>query len=133
MVDQAAFACDYLEGKSDKSARDVFFHYSGATPTAVRYKSWKMYYTMSQPGAMGWLMPLTSFHFTLVRNIKRDPFEQAVGEQEKTSMSVGGVLAGPVTAYENEYDWNMLPIGQQLWLKELELYKEFPAAGAGDL
>ena len=24
------------------------------------------------------------------------------------------------------YDWNMLPIGQQLWEKELELYKEFP-------
>jgi arylsulfatase A-like enzyme len=39
---------DYLEGKSDKSARDVFFYYSGATPSAVRYKNWKMYYTMSQ-------------------------------------------------------------------------------------
>ena len=24
------------------------------------------------------------------------------------------------------YDWNMLPIGQQLWLKELETYKTFP-------
>ena len=41
---------DYLEGKSEKSARDVFFYYSGATPSAVRYKNWKMYYTMSQPG-----------------------------------------------------------------------------------
>ena len=38
---------DYLEGKSDKSARDVFFYYSGATPSAVRYKNWKMYYTMA--------------------------------------------------------------------------------------
>ncbi len=44
---------DYLEGKSDKSARDVFFYYSGATPSAVRYKNWKMYYTMSQPSADG--------------------------------------------------------------------------------
>ena len=35
-----------------------------------------------------------------------------------------GALAGPVTAYQ--YDWNMLPIGQQLWFKELESYKEFP-------
>ena len=42
---------DYLEGKSEKSARDYFFYYSGATPSAVRYKNWKMYYTMSQPGA----------------------------------------------------------------------------------
>ena len=33
-----------------KSARDYFFYYSGATPSAVRYKNWKMYYTMSQPG-----------------------------------------------------------------------------------
>ena len=46
---------DYLEGKSEKSARDYFFYYSGATPSAVRYKNWKMYYTMAQPGAEGWL------------------------------------------------------------------------------
>ena len=24
------------------------------------------------------------------------------------------------------YDWNLLPIGQVLWLKELESYREFP-------
>src|SRR5262245_63866566 len=52
---------DYLTGKSDKSARDVFFYYSGSTPSAVRYKNWKMYYTMSQPGGAGWIMPLVSF------------------------------------------------------------------------
>ena len=86
---------DYLEGKSDKSARDFFFYYSGATPSAVRYKNWKMYYTMAQPGAEGWLLPLTSFNFTLVQNIKRDPFEQAVGVDQKTAMGLGGALAGP--------------------------------------
>jgi arylsulfatase A-like enzyme len=47
---------DYLEGKSEKSARD----YSGSSPSAVRYKNWKMYYTMSQHGAAGWLGPLTT-------------------------------------------------------------------------
>ena len=66
---------DYLEGKSEKSARDYFFYFSGATPSAVRYKNWKMYFTMSQPGPAGWIMPLVPFHFTLVQNIKRDPFE----------------------------------------------------------
>jgi peptidoglycan/LPS O-acetylase OafA/YrhL len=25
-----------------------------------------------------------------------------------------------------QYDWNMLPIGQQLWLRELESYEKFP-------
>ena len=33
-------------------------------------------------------------------------------------------LSAPATAYV--YDWNMLPIGQALWLKELESYVNFP-------
>ena len=37
---------------------------------------------------------------------------------------MGGALASPSTAYV--YDWNMLPIGQALWLKELETYIPFP-------
>jgi arylsulfatase A-like enzyme len=115
---------DYLTGKSNKSARDVFYYFSGATPSAVRYKNWKMYYTMSQPGAEGWIMPLVPFHWTLVQNIKRDPFEQAVGIAQKSAMSLGGALAAPSTAYI--YDWNMLPIGQQLWLEWFETLRAFP-------
>ena len=115
---------DYLEGKSEKSAREVFFYYSGATPSAVRYKNWKMYYTMSKESAAGWILPLTSFHFTLVNNIKRDPFEQAVGEDVKTEAWAQGALAAPMTAFI--YDWNILPLGQLLWMKELMSYKEFP-------
>ena len=115
---------DYLTGKSDKSARDVFYYFSGSTPSAVRYKNWKMYYNMSQPGADGWILPLIPFHFTLVNNIKRDPFEQAVGIDQKTAMSTGGTLGGPLTAFQ--YDWNMLPLGQQLWLDWFETLREFP-------
>jgi len=115
---------DYLTGKSNKSARDVFYYFSGATPSAVRYKNWKMYYTMSQPGAEGWIMPLIPFHFTLVQNIRRDPFEQAVGIDVKSAMGLGGALAAPSTAFL--YDWNMLPIGQQLWLDWFETLKAFP-------
>ena len=33
-------------------------------------------------------------------------------------------VASPSTAYL--YNWNILPVGQLLWLKELESYKEFP-------
>ena len=36
---------DYLTGKSEKSARDVFFYYTGATPSVVRYKNWKVYFS----------------------------------------------------------------------------------------
>jgi arylsulfatase len=115
---------DYLEDKCPTSARDYFFYFSGATPSALRYKNWKMYYTMSQPGPAGWIMPLVPFHFTLVQNIKRDPFEQAVGIDQKSAMSLGGALAAPMTAFQ--YDWNMLPIGQELWLKHLESYIQYP-------
>jgi arylsulfatase A-like enzyme len=114
----------YLEGASKESARDVFFYFSGATPSAVRYKNWKMYYNMSQPGPAGWIMPLIPFHFTLVQNIKRDPFEQAVGVDQKSALSLGGALGAPMTAFL--YDWNMLPIGQQLWEKQLATYEKFP-------
>ena len=37
---------------------------------------------------------------------------------------MGGSIGSPSTAYL--YDWNILPIGQLLWLKELDLYKDFP-------
>jgi arylsulfatase A-like enzyme len=114
----------YLEGTSEKSARDYFFYYSGATPSAVRYKNWKMYYSMAADGATGWLLPLVNYHWTMVQNIKRDPFEQAVGQNQKTAVGLGGALASPSTAYL--YDWNMLPLGQLLWTKELESYKTFP-------
>ena len=39
-------------------------------------------------------------------------------------MGIGGALAAPMTAFQ--YDWNMLPIGQQLWEKELLSYIPFP-------
>ena len=39
-------------------------------------------------------------------------------------MAMGGALGAPATAFL--YDWNMLPIGQQLWLKELESYEKYP-------
>ena len=90
----------------------------------MRYKNWKMYYTMSQPGPAGWILPLIPFHFTLVNNLKRDPFEQAVGIDQKTAMSLGGALGGPLTAFQ--YDWNMLPIEQRLWLEHLLSYEKYP-------
>ena len=70
-------------------------------------------------------------HWTQVVNIKRDPFETTVGSWQKTLMGVGGAIAAPITAYQ--YDWNMLPIGQALWLKELETYIDSRRAEPGEL
>ena len=81
---------------------------------------------MTAPGAAGWVEPLINFHWTIVHNIKRDPFEQSVPgvADSKSLASAQGALASPSTAFM--YDWNMLPIGQLLWEKELLSYREFP-------
>ena len=116
---------DYLTGKSEKSARDTFFYYTGATPSAVRYKNWKIYFTMEgSTGAAaltGGPVPMAGPRSRTSGVIRS---RQSVGEEQKSVMSMGGTLASPSTAYI--YNWNMLPVGQQLWLKELEIYVAFP-------
>jgi arylsulfatase len=39
-------------------------------------------------------------------------------------MNFGGSLGAPSTAFQ--YDFNILPAGQQLWLMHLETFKQFP-------
>ena len=114
---------DYREGKSD-SARDTFFYYTGPRPSAVRYKNWKFYYTMVGTCPTCGLTGATTYSWTQIANIMRDPFEISVGDDTKTMFGAAGALAAPSTAYV--YDWNILPIGQALWLKELESYVTFP-------
>jgi arylsulfatase A-like enzyme len=115
---------DYLEGKTEKSARDTFFYYSGSHPSAVRYKNWKIYFAMVSDDPAGFIAGVMPYSWAQVVNIKRDPFETSIGQQYKTLFGMAGTLAGPYTAYL--YDWNMLPMGQSLWLKELETYQTYP-------
>src|SRR5881398_771576 len=116
---------EYLSGRSENSARDTFFYYSSSHPSAVRYKNWKMYFAIAPETATGFLSPGVQTQFAAgMVNLKRDPFEMSWGDEKKASFWFGGALAGPVTAYI--YDWNLLPIGQVLWLKELETYQKYP-------
>ena len=114
---------EFLEGKS-KSARDYIMYYSGKDPSAVRYKNWKMYFAMVSDAPAGFTVGVVPYHWTQVVNIRRDPFETSIGQQQKTLFGMGGAIASPSTAYV--YDWNILPLGQQLWLRELETYINFP-------
>jgi arylsulfatase A-like enzyme len=114
---------NYITG-SEGSARDTFFYYAGHVPSAVRYKNWKFYYTMMGSTGVAALGAPVTFGWTQMTNLKRDPFEQAVGDDQKSVLSVGGALAAPSTAFL--YDWNILPIGQVLWMKELESYVDYP-------
>jgi arylsulfatase len=113
----------YLTGAS-KSNREVFFYYQGRLPSAVRYKNWKFYYTMMGSEGVDALNAPTTYHWTQVQNIMRDPFENAVGAEQKGAFATAGALAGPFSAYI--YDWNLLPIGQMLWEKELMSYIDYP-------
>src|SRR3954464_10711803 len=45
----------YLEGKSDKSARDTSSYYPGKSRSAVRYKNWKIYFAMVSDAPSGFL------------------------------------------------------------------------------
>src|SRR6478672_8638984 len=114
----------YLQGQSEHSNRDVFFYYQGREPSAVRYKNWKFYYTMMGSTGLAALNPATTFHWTQLQNIMRDPFENNVGDEQKGALAAGGALAAPSTAYL--YDWNLLPIDQLLWQKELMSYIDYP-------
>ena len=67
------------KARREKSARDTFFYYTGPIPSAVRYKNWKFYYTMVPDTSTGGFTGSTTYHWTQVGNILRDPFEIAVG------------------------------------------------------
>ena len=71
------------------SARDHFFYYSNKTPSAVRYKNWKMYFGMVSQDPAGFITGVIPYSWTQVVNIKRDPFETSVGEHTKTLFGIG--------------------------------------------
>ena len=80
---------EYLAGRSEKSARDTFFYYSGKDPSAVRYKNWKIYFAMVSDAPAGFISGVLPFHWAQVVNIKRDPFETSIGSQYKTLHGFG--------------------------------------------
>jgi arylsulfatase A-like enzyme len=116
---------DFLEGNTEHSARNVFFYYSGADLSAVRYLNLKFYYKMSQPGAYGWFLPLVDYHFTMMTDLKRDPFEQNVTPWDTKSVAMTLGVLTPSTAWAY-YGFPTLPLGQKLALEHLETYKAFP-------
>ena len=73
---------EYLAGRSEKSARDTFFYYSGKDPSAVRYKNWKIYFAMVSDAPAGFITGVLPYHWAQVVNIKRDPFETSIGSAD---------------------------------------------------
>ena len=115
---------DYLEGKSEKSARDTFFYYSGRATVgrALQELEDLLHDGVRRPGRLHRRRTAVSlgagrqYQARSVRDIRRRADQDADRHGRRT--------CSPSTAYV--YDWNMLPIGQALWLKELETYVKFP-------
>jgi hypothetical protein len=99
--------------------------HTASLPTAHGFHDRNDPKTTNKPFVVCWFLPLVNYHWTLVGNVKRDPFEQTISfSDSKSAMALAGSLASPTTAYL--YDWNMLPIRQQLWFKELYTFKQVP-------
>ena len=116
---------DYLEGKTETSARDDFFYYTGPDTVGRSVQELEV------------LLHDVSGHLDGgnygVHDLYLDPDSATSCATPSRSLSpastrprwaYGGALAAPSTAYI--YNWNILPIGQLLWLKELESYVAFP-------
>lgn len=78
-VDQRA----YLE-VTKKSAREAFFYYTGAQPSAVRHKNWKFYHTMVPDVGTGGLFGPNPSTGPRSPTFKCDLFGQIVGSDAKS-------------------------------------------------
>jgi hypothetical protein len=118
-VDQRA----YLEGKGRFGARHVFLLHRLHTlrRCATRTGSSTTRWCLPRPAGCSGPSLITGRRSTTSSAI---PSRRSVGADAKTLLGYGGALAAPSTAYI--YNWNLLPIGQLLWEKELFSYKEFP-------
>ena len=112
---------DYLEGKSEKSARDTFFYYSGADPVGRALQELEVLLhdgvATRRPASSRPRCPTTGPRSRTSSAIRSR--HRSASRPEDAHSAIGGALAAPSTAYV--YDWNLLPIGQLLWEKELDV------------
>ena len=78
----------YLEGKSEVGARCLLL-LLGRDAISGALQELEDVLHDDAAGAAGWSSHLSTIHWTMVQNIKRDPFEQAVaGREHKTAMGL---------------------------------------------
>ena len=68
-------------------------------------------------------MGLAHYNFTLIQNIKRDPFEQAVAQEQKTATGFGVCLLRRRPQCNTT---DIIPLGQQMALMLLQTFRDFP-------
>ena len=124
---------DYLEGKSEKSARDVLLLL--LRRDAVCGALQELEDVLQHDSARGRRLDDAANQLPLDAGPEHQARPVRTGGRPgegKSAMGLGGALAAPSTAYL--YDWNMLPIGQLLWDERADVVQEVPAAAsAGEL
>jgi arylsulfatase A-like enzyme len=108
-----------FSGASDKSARDHFFYYDDVVLTGVRYRQFKVSFSVKMDA--NWDNPLEHLGRPLVTNLLMDPFEEHLGD-------VNRQLAEHKT-------WTLLP-AFDLVQQHLATFREFPvrqSALSGDV
>ena len=82
-----------------KSARDVFFYYSGATRRRCATRTGRCI-TRCAPGpAAGFMLPGVQFHFTPGQTSSAIRSSRRWASSKRRLLSSAGALGGPVTAY----------------------------------
>ena len=116
---------EYLSGKSEKSARDTFFYYSGSDPSAVRYKNWKMYFTMVSDNPAGFICRSAS-----LLTGRRSSISSEIRSRPRSDRNTRRSWAGRRNRLPRRPPTSMTgtccPSARQLWLKELETYTAYP-------
>jgi arylsulfatase len=107
---------DLLSGKGPGKRKEIFYFDAGGNLNAVRYKDWKVHFTIME-GAINEAFRKTP-SWPLIVNLRMDPYE------------VGPDAALYVRNFYADQMWMFVP-AQALVAKFLETFKEFPPT-AGD-
>jgi arylsulfatase len=107
-----------LKGEAPGARKEIFYFDAGGNLNAVRYKDWKLHFTIME-GAINEAYRKTP-SWPLIVNLRMDPFE------------VGPDAALYIRNFYADQMWMFVP-AQALVSKFLETFKEFPPAEGGSL
>ena len=103
----------YWLGETDKSARNLIFHYFESQLTAVRMGPWKFHFALKED----YYDNMTSRNFPMVFNLRADPF------QSYDSIDSYGHLAQKVS-------WLVQPMAAKM-LEHLQTLAKYPPVQGG--
>ena len=101
-------------GKSEQSARNFLFYYDETVLTAIRYKQFKITFSLKDSGR--WDNPLLGLGRPLITNLLMDPFERQDGDVGRQ--------------YAEHKGWTLTPI-LGIVEKHLATFQEFPVRQIG--